>query len=176
MEGSTRLVVRRVIRRAPRGFTLLEVMIVIVIILAIAGLVTVNLMGTKQEATKGTVQIQLKSFKDALKQFNLTFNRFPTDEEGLVVLWDKSALSEEDQGSWRPYLDEATPKDPWGSEWGYKAVGEKGPEGMFDLWSYGPDKQDGTEDDISVWKATEGSDSGSGSSGPVRPTPRSTGQ
>ncbi len=142
--------VRRRPTVAPRGFTLLEVMIVIVIILAIAGLVTVNLMGSRDEATKGTVNIQLKSLRDALKQFNLAFNRYPTDEEGLAVLWNKSAMSDEDQGKWRPFLDEPVPNDPWGSPWGYRAESESGR--AFDLWSNGPDKQEGTEDDISVWK------------------------
>lgn len=160
---------------ARRGFTLLEVMIVNVIILAIAGLVTVNLMGTKSEATKGTVEIQLKSMKNALKAFNVTFNRYPTDEEGLAVLWDKSTLAQEDQTKWRAFLEESLPTDPWGSPWGYRAAGEKSPQGQFDLWSNGPDKQEGTEDDINVWKQTgegSGTDSGSGSaSKPATSTP-----
>lgn len=137
---------------APRGFTLLEVMIVIVIILAIAGLVTVNLMGSRDEATKGTVNIQLKSMKDALKQFNLAFNRYPTEEEGLAVLWSKEAMTEEDAAKWRSFLDEPIPNDPWDSPWGYRTESESGR--AFDLWSNGPDKQEGTEDDISVWKDT----------------------
>ena len=137
---------------AARGFTLLEVMIVIVIILAIAGLVTVNLMGSRDEATKGTVNIQLNSLKDALKQFNLSFNRYPTEEEGLAVLWSKTGVTEEDQSKWRPYMDSPIPNDPWGSPWGYRAESESGH--AFDLWSNGPDKQEGTEDDISVWKTS----------------------
>lgn len=136
----------------PRGFTLLEVMIVIVIILAIAGLVTVNLMGSRDEATKGTVNIQLKSMKDALKQFNLAFNRYPTEEEGLAVLWSKDGITDEDQTKWRAFVDEPIPTDPWGTAWGYRAESESGR--AFDLWSNGPDKQEGTEDDISVWKGS----------------------
>lgn len=89
-----------------RAFTLLEVMIVIVIILAIAGLVTVNLMGSRDRATEGNVQIQLKSLRDALNQFSLEFNRYPTDDEGLAVLWDKSRLSEDaDQAKWRRFVE-----------------------------------------------------------------------
>ena len=151
---------------AGRGFTLLEVMIVIVIILAIAGLVTWNLLGTKQEATKGTVQMQLSQIKTALNAFYITYDRFPTDEEGLAVLWEKTAMSEEDQGKWRAFMDEPLPKDTWGSTWGYKAQGEKSPAGKFDLWSWGPDRQDGTDDDISVWKQTGDAGSSGGSSAP----------
>lgn len=149
----------RVTRGMSRGFTLLEVMIVIVIILAIAGLVTVNLMGSRDEATKGTVNLQLKSLKDALKQFNLTYNRYPTDDEGLAVLWDKSLLtSEEDQAKWRAFLDEPLPNDTWGTPWGYRAESQSGRP--FDLWSNGPDKQEGTEDDISAWRETGDADGG----------------
>lgn len=152
-----------------RGFTLLEVMIVIVIILAIAGLVTWNLLGTKQEATKGTVQMQLSQIKTALNAFYITYDRFPTDEEGLAVLWDKTAMSEDDQGKWRAFMDEPLPKDTWGSAWGYKAQGDKAPSGKFDLWSWGPDRQDGTEDDINVWKQTaDGGTSGGSSATPAR--------
>lgn len=141
-------------------------MIVIVIILAIGGLVTWNLMGTKQEATRGTVQMQLGQIKNALKDFYRVFDRFPTDEEGLAVLWDKSAMPEEDQAKWtRSFLEEPMPKDTWGSPWGYRQVGEKGaPAGMFDLWSYGPDRQDGTEDDINVWKQSGEGTNGAGPS------------
>lgn len=159
--------------RASGGFTLLEVMIVIVIILAIAGLVTVNLMSSRTEATKGTVQVQLKSLRDGLKQFNLTFNRFPTDEEGIGALWDKSKMtSDEDSAKWRPFMDEPMANDPWGSPWGYRAQGERAPEGMFDLWSNGPDKQEGTDDDISVWRqVTDEAGSERPGGGSTRPTP-----
>ncbi len=157
-----------------RAFTLLEVMIVIVIILAIAGLVTVNLMGSRDRATEGNVQIQLKSLRDALNQFSLEFNRYPTDDEGLAVLWDKSRLSEDaDQAKWRRFVEEPIPTDAWGTEWIYLQVGERAPEGKFDLLSAGPDKQEGTEDDINVWpkSALEGIDGSRSSGGSSAPPP-----
>ena len=163
---------------AARAFTLLEVMIVIVIILAIAGLVTVNLMGARDTATEKNVAVQLKSIRDALNQFSLEFNRFPTDDEGLAVLWDKSKLSEDaDQAKWRRFVEEPIPTDAWGTEWIYLQVGERAPEGKFDLLSAGPDKQEGTDDDINVWpkSALEGVDgfgSSGGSSAPPPPPSR----
>lgn len=165
----------RLMRQAAvtRAFTLLEVMIVIVIILAIAGLVTVNLMGTRSTATTRTVEIQLKSIRDAMNQFNLDFNRYPTDDEGVAVLWDKTKLSEDaDQAKWRAYMDTPTPNDDWGSPWVYRQVGERAPEGKFDLLSNGPDKEEGTEDDINVWpkSALEGVD-GAGDSSDAPPPP-----
>lgn len=159
---------------ASRAFTLLEVMIVIVIILAIAGLVTVNLMGTRAKATAGKVEIQLKSIRDALNQFNLDFNRYPTDDEGLAALWDKTKLTEEaDQAKWRPYMETPIPADDWGTPWVYRQVGEQAPEGKFDLLSNGPDKEEGTEDDINVWpkSSLEGVDGAGGASSDAPPPP-----
>jgi general secretion pathway protein G len=166
--GSLRTAARR------RGFTLIEVLIVIVIILAIAGLVAVNLFSSKESADKGIAEIDLKSLKNALRQFRLEFNRFPTDEEGIAVLWSKSTLSADaDQTKWRSFVEEAKPNDPWGHAWGYRQKGEKAPEGMFDLWSVGPDGEEGTTDDINVWKMVDdgtGSSSGNGAAPPPPPT------
>lgn len=167
---------RMIQRGAARAFTLLEVMIVIVIILAIAGLVTVNLMGSRDRATQGNVEIQLKSLRDALNQFNLEFNRFPTDDEGLAVLWDKTKLAEDaDQAKWRRFVEEPIATDAWGTEWVYLQVGERAPEGKFDLLSAGPDKEEGTEDDINVWpksslEGVEGEGSGGSSAPPPPPS------
>jgi len=159
-----------------RAFTLLEVMIVIVIILAIAGLVTVNLMGTRAKATVAKVEIQMKSLRDALNQFNLDFNRYPTDDEGITALWDKTKLAEEsEQAKWRPYVETPIPEDDWGTAWVYRQIGENAPEGKFDLLSSGPDKEEGTEDDINVWpkSALEGVEGAGGSSAPPPPPPGS---
>jgi general secretion pathway protein G len=140
-------------RRSVRAFTLLEVMIVIVIILAILGLVTVNLMGTRETATKKTVQIQLGALKQALEQFQLEFNRYPTEDEGLAVLWSKESLAEEEQAKWRMFTKEPLPRDAWGTEWGYQVLTsdemeEEGAAAGFKIWSNGPDKEEGTSDDI----------------------------
>ncbi len=168
VSGTSRTVARR------SGFTLIEVLIVIVIILAIVGLVAVNVFGSKDTADKGIAEIELKSIRTALQQFRLDFNRFPTDEEGIAVLWNKAALSaDSDQTKWRVYIVEAKPNDPWGKPWGYRQRGEKAPEGMFDLWSTGPDGEEGTPDDISAWKVVDDGSgtSGSGAGAPPPPPP-----
>jgi general secretion pathway protein G len=151
-----------------RGFTLIEVMIVILIVLALGGLVAWNLMGTKEEADAGIAKIQMNTIQDALKQFRFRFNRWPTEAEGIAVLWDKEKMTEEnDQKNWKKLLDKPVPKDKWGNEWGYRPVSEHGDESMYDLWSYGPDRQEGTDDDIVSWDAENpdgtsgGSDTGS---------------
>lgn len=158
-----------------RGFTLLEVMIVIVILLALATFVGINLLGSKDKATKDLVKVQMTGIKKGLETFRIHFDRFPTDEEGLNVLWDKTALSSDAPAEkWGgPYMDTPIPNDTWGSPWGYKQVGEKGPTGWFDLWSLGADKQDGNEDDIPLWApglGTEGSGSGDSDAPPSLPS------
>lgn len=134
------------------GFTLIEVMIVIAIILALSGLIGVALFQRRDEAKKQLVQIDLNSMKSALKQFRLDYERWPTDEEGITVLWDKGVLDgEADENKWHKYLDEAMPNDKWDRPWGYRQVSENGDEDTYDLWSVGPDGEEGTEDDITSW-------------------------
>jgi len=142
--------------RSSRGFTLIEVLIVIFIVLALGGLVAYNLLGQKKKATANLGEIELNNLKSALKQFNFIHERYPTDEEGLAVLWSKDAISdEESQKKWQKLMEAPMPKDRWGNEWGYRQVSEHGDDTTFDLWSYGPDLQEGTEDDIVSWKADE---------------------
>ncbi len=141
-------------RTRPRGFTLIEVLIVIAIILALIGLVSVALFQRRDEAKRDTAKIDLATIEQALKLFRMDFDRWPSDEEGIVVLWDKSALvaeTEEEETKWKKTLDKPMPKDRWGQEWGYRQVSEHGDESMYDLWSFGPDKEEGTEDDITSW-------------------------
>lgn len=143
-------------RRA--GFTLIEVMIVIAIILALSGLVGVALFQRKEKATDSLVRIDMGNIEQAMNLFRLDYERWPTDEEGLEVLWNKEVLDPDaDQGLWQKYLSKPLPKDRFGTEWGYRAESENFPEeeGMYDLWSYGRDREEGTEDDITNWESLE---------------------
>lgn len=156
------------IARARRGFTLIEVMIVIAIVLALTGLIGVAVFSRRDDAKKDTAKIELNTLKNAMNLFRTDFDRWPTDQEGVKVLWDKSALDgEADQTKWKGYLTEAKPKDMWGSEWQYRQKSEHGDESKYDLWSFGPDKQDGTEDDITSWGTT------SSGEGPMEEVPPS---
>ncbi len=141
--------------RSRRGFTLIEVMLVLAIIIGLATLVVVNLRGTKEEAKVKTAQINLQTLAKALDRFNDKIQRFPTDDEGLKALWDKSVFTDETEAkNWMRFIDqpENAEKDPWGTPWSYKAKDERrSDENIFDVWSIGPDKQDGTDDDIHYW-------------------------
>jgi len=140
-----------------RGLTLIEVLIVIAILLAIGGLVLVNLMPTKENADRDTMRLQLQSIGGALDQYRLHIKHYPTEEEGLKALWDKSVISNEDEmANWHgPYLQKPIEKDSWGSELVYRP-NETG--SAYELLSIGPDKQEGTDDDIneSTSQGTEG--------------------
>jgi general secretion pathway protein G len=150
-------------RRSRAAFTLIEVMIVIAIILALSGLVGVALLARSREAKKDTAKIDLNTLKGAMELFHLDYDRWPKEEEGIAVLWDKSKLDPEaDALKWKGYLKDPMPKDRWGNDWGYKAVSERTQdETKYDLWSNGPDVQEGTDDDITSWE-TAGIDDGSG--------------
>lgn len=161
---------RRTTRRVRRGFTILELLIVIGILLALGGIVLYNLTGQSEKANEGIVRTQMNSMKRAIQLFRADVKRLPTEEEGIAALWDKSRLDEEVAARWGgPYLEEPIPKDLWGYDWIYVCPAEGAAIG-FDIVSIGPDGQENTEDDLHLAKVSEGdgdfSDfSGSGGSG-----------
>jgi general secretion pathway protein G len=134
--------------RRAAGFTILELMIVLAILIAIMGIVLVNVMGQKGKADVRIAQAQIKAFEGMLNSFKVDLNRWPTDEEGIPALWSKDALMEDsDKEKWGgPYTTEPKPNDEWGSPWIYRAPSE--PTGKPFIASAGPDKEEGTEDDI----------------------------
>ena len=145
-------------RTTRAGFTLIEVMIVIAIILALASLIGVALFSRFGEAQTNITKIQMKTMGDALKDFRRVFNRYPTDDEGVSVLWSSANLdSPEAEDKWTKFMEEPAPNDQWGNPWGYRQVSENGDETTYDLWSNGPDGEEGTDDDITSW--SEGGDS-----------------
>lgn len=132
-----------------RGLTLIEILIVIAILLAIGGLVVVNLLPARDQADIDLTTVQIDQIGEALDRFRLDMRRFPTEDEGLAALWNREVLEDEQEmQNWRgPYMDQLT-TDPWGNEWVYRFPGEIRGEDYYDLISYGPDGEEGTEDDI----------------------------
>ncbi len=137
-------------RRRRQAFTLIELLIVIAILLAIGGLVVVNLIPRGEQAKADIQRVQLDQIGSAMSQFRLDMDRWPTEEESLEVLWNREALEDEnDYERWRgPYLEDPIREDRWGSEFVYRYPGEMRGESYYDLISFGPDKEEGTEDDI----------------------------
>jgi len=136
-------------QRDERGFTLIEIMIVIIIIGMMAALVGPKLFGRLSAAKQKSAKAQIELFGTALDTLRLDVGRYPTTEEGLKALRERPSGLEKWQG---PYLPKEIPLDPWGNPYIYKSPGENG---EYDLISYGLDGAEGGEgenQDIVSWK------------------------
>ncbi|MHC4093834.1 MAG: type II secretion system major pseudopilin GspG [Planctomycetota bacterium] len=137
-----------------RGFTLIEVLLVVLILVMLAGVGIFALSGTREGARKDTTKLKLEQIASALDAFNMHMYRYPTEEEGLGALRTKPEDSDDEapNADWRgPYLTE-DPKDAWGQDINFQPVeagSDEASQGLkYKLWSNGPDKQSETEDDI----------------------------
>lgn len=127
------------------GFTLLEMIVVLVIIGLIAGLVGPNLFRQADRAKVQTAETQVKMIRGALHTLRLDIGRLPTQEEGLKILMQKPADERVAQFWEGPYIDGGVPLDPWNREYVYQAVASEFE--LFSLYSLGADGQEGGEGD-----------------------------
>ncbi|MCA9011100.1 MAG: type II secretion system protein GspG [Planctomycetaceae bacterium] len=167
-----------------RGFTLTELLIVMAILVLLVSLIGPPLLGSKQKADINSVKTQIGMFQSALERYAVDMNKFPSTEEGLAALvmkpgadgTESSSLDSEssddasaDDGtsesggsSWDgPYLKtDKLPSDPWGKAYSYEYPPTHNKINLPDIWSFGPDGQENTEDDIVSWsgKGEEGSE------------------
>ncbi len=151
---------RRFRRIARRGLSLIEVLIVIAILLAIGGLVVVNLLPAREQAIVDLQRGDFDAISRAMDQFRLDMNRYPNEDEGLPALWSSEVLEDErDIERWRgPYLRDPLREDRWGGELIYRFPGEIRGEEYYDLVSVGPDGEEGTDDDITNHDRLRGAD------------------
>lgn len=135
-----------------RAFTILELLIVIGIMLVIGSLVVINVMGARDKADLQATLVQLRQFQGAIERFKVDMRRMPTQEEGMKILWSKEGLEEAEAASWGgPYLSDPKLNDIWGTAWIFKVPSDV--EGIeYDIVSAGPDRQEGTDDDLSLAK------------------------
>jgi general secretion pathway protein G len=130
------------------GFTLLELLVVMVIIGLLAGYVGPKLFGQIGKSEIKAARAQMDGFSKALDQFRIDTGHYPTTEEGLAALVAQPSGETKWQG---PYLTKAVPKDPWGNDYRYASPGE---HGDYDLQSFGKDGRaggDGEDADITNW-------------------------
>lgn len=145
-------------RKMRRGFTLIEVLLVLVILGMVATIGIVAYTNIQQGAKIDTTKSLIDAVTGALKTYNLQIGHYPTDDEGgLGALLTKPTFTNDTLGEkWHgPYL-EKDPLDAWGNKLNYRLDevdnGSGGKVQMPRVWSNGPDGQDGSDDDIRNWK------------------------
>ena len=133
-----------------KGFTLLELLVVIVIIGLLAGYVAPRYFGQVGKSEVQVAKAQIESLEKALDQYRLDTRNYPTAEQGLEALMAKPANA---NGWAGPYLKKAVPNDPWGRPYVYRTPGAKGD---FDLYSLGKDgKPGGSGEDADIGLNTQ---------------------
>lgn len=142
---------RKFARAASRGFTLIEIMVVVVIMGILAALVVPKLMGRADDARITAARQDIATLMSALKLYRLDNQRYPTTEQGLQALIAKPSSGPAANG-WKAggYIDKL-PNDPWGGQYQYLSPGIKG---EVDIFSYGSDGQPGgaaNDADIGSW-------------------------
>ena len=132
----------RPLARPARGFTLLELLVVILIIGLLTGIVAPRFMGQVARSEVTTARAQLDALDKALQSYRLDTGRFPTAAQGLKALVTQPG----DEPRWRgPYLQGEVPLDPWGSSYQYRVPGNNGRD--FELTSWGKDRAPGGSGD-----------------------------
>lgn len=145
-----------------KAFTLIEVLLVIAILVVLGTVSVVAYSRIKQGADKSATKLLIDQTVDAVALFQITMNKFPDSDQGLQALVDPPD-DEKDLQKWTdgggPFLkDGRIPVDPWGNELKYELLEQTGTTGgpPFRILSYGPDGQEGGDDDISNYKEETG--------------------
>ena len=136
--------------RRSRGFTLIELMVVLVIIGVLAALIVPNMLDRADDARVTAARTDVNNLMQALKLYKLDNQRFPTGEQGLQALTARPTAAPVPP-NWKRYLDKL-PNDPWGRPYQYMNPGVKG---EVDVFSYGADGQAGgeaTNADVGSWQ------------------------
>ena len=131
-----------------RGFTLLEIMVVIVILGILASLVVPNLMGNKEQADRQKAVSDIVALENALDMYKLDNSLYPTTEQGLEALVTKPQGEPEPRNYKSDGYIKRLPQDPWGGAYQLMSPGE---HGKIDVFSMGLDGEAGTDDDIGNW-------------------------
>ena len=134
------------------GFTLIEIMVVIIILGILVGLIVPRFMEKPEKARRVKAQLQIESISTALKEYKLDNGDYPTTEQGLEALVEKPSIGKiPKKYPEKGYLSKI-PKDPWENDYIYISPGE---HGDFDLISYGADGEEGGEGknvDVQSWE------------------------
>jgi len=130
-----------------RGFTLIELLLVLVILATLAAIVVPKFTRRTEQAKLTAAATEISNIELALDTFEVDCGRYPTTEEGLKALVEQPSNADSWYG---PYIKRGLPRDPWGNTYVYRCPGRHNSSG-YDLYSFGPDGQDGGGDDIDNW-------------------------
>jgi general secretion pathway protein G len=133
-------------RPRPSGFTLMEVLLVLVILVVLASMAVNIFWGTQEKADRNAAATQVGFYARAIDRYRLDMRQFPSSLQELIAKPSDATLANRWGG---PYMDKIA-RDPWDREYRYAAPGKHNTE-SFDVWSLGPDGQDGSDDDIGNW-------------------------
>lgn len=133
--------------RRQAGFTLVELLLVLVILATLAAIVIPKFSGRTEQAKVTAAQTQISTLGTALDSYEVDVGSYPSSSEGLNALMVKPG----NVTGWRgPYMKQEIPPDPWGNEYIYEYPGKHN-DGRYDLMSMGPDGRAGNDDDITNW-------------------------
>lgn len=136
-----------------KGFTLIELLLVMVILTVLAAVVVPKFTKRSEQARVTAANTDISNLEVALDAFEVDVGRYPTSTEGMKGLLDQPTGIK--SGTWKgPYIKKGIPSDPWGNAYVYTIPGKHNTSG-FDLHSYGPDGEDGGDDDIVNWSTTD---------------------
>jgi general secretion pathway protein G len=134
-----------------RGFTFLEILVVVAILLLIATIAVISYGGHLKDAKIKKATLDISEISKALYIYQMDNGFYPTTEQGLKALVEKPD-SEPEPKHWKEYIQDVIPKDPWGNDYVYV---QPGTHKDFDIYSWGPDGVEGNEDDITSWVKKE---------------------
>ena len=137
-------------RSSVRGFTLIELMVVLVIIGVLAALIVPNVLDRADDARVTAARTDVNNLVQALKLYKLDNQRYPSADQGLEALVRKPSVGTA-PANWKPYLDKL-PADPWGRPYQYVNPGVKGEIDVFSFGADGTAGGDGNNADIGSWQ------------------------
>ncbi len=134
--------------RRNRGFTLIELMVVMAIIAGMAALIATNVLDRLADSRVTTARSDITTLMQALKLYKLDNQRYPAADQGLDALIHKPANG---AANWRPYI-EKLPNDPWGNPYQYANPGIKGEIDVYSLGADGKPGGEGHDADVGSWQ------------------------
>lgn len=134
------------------GFSLIEIMVVLLIIGILASMVAPQILGNQEEAQLKKAAVDIQQLESALEMYKLKSNRFPTTEQGLDALISAPTIDPIPRNYPAAGYIKRLPEDPWGNAYTLISPGELG---IIDIFSNGPDGEPGSDDDIGNWNINE---------------------